>query len=138
MFVFICFVYHGDFRTFATARRCLMLVFIIVSWVPFRTGSLAELGRYLRSMLLGGFAPIEPAVLLGVTPFVVAALAIAILSLFGRRDSTGFASVYGTRSVAELERFRWGLAIPSTVILLAVSVVVLLWSGFSPFLYFQF
>jgi alginate O-acetyltransferase complex protein AlgI len=123
---------------FAVLRRVLVLVFIVLSWVPFRAGSLDAVLRYWGSMLHGPVAGLSPGELTQLSPVVAVALLIAVVSAIGRRDATGFGMVFGTRSVAELEHFRWRLAVPTTVILFAVSVIVLLWADFSPFLYFQF
>ena len=123
---------------FLTARRVLMIVFIVVSWVPFRAGSVSELGTFWRSMATGSFLEFSPGTITGFTPFLLVAMAIGIASLIGRRDHTGFGMVFGTRSSVDLSAFRWRLAVPLTVGLLLVSFVSILWSDFSPFLYFQF
>ena len=123
---------------FAVPRRVLLLVFIVLSWVPFRAGTLNDVLRYWGSMLHGPLQGLSPAELTQLSPLVAVALLIAVVSVIGRRDTTGFAAVFGTRSAAELDRFRWRLAVPIAVLLFAVSVIVLLWADFSPFLYFQF
>jgi alginate O-acetyltransferase complex protein AlgI len=122
---------------FAIIRRILVLVFLVVSWVPFRAGSVPQLLHYWKAMVAGGQG-ISSTVLTGVTPFVVLAVVVAVVSLFGPRRLTGFATVFGTRSTRDTVGMRWWLAIPATVVLFALSVVAILVTGFSPFLYFQF
>lgn len=127
-----------DSRRFLILRRALMLVFIVVSWVPFRTATTDDLGRYWASMLTGSLDGLSPIVITGLTPSVLIALAIAAVSLFGSSATTGFSTVFGTSSSLELERFRFRLAIPVAAVLFVVASLVMLWSNFSPFLYFQF
>lgn len=122
---------------FAVIRRMLVVVFLVISWVPFRAGSVPQLLSYWHSMFAGGRG-INPGVITGVTPFLVLAVVVAVVSLFGPRRLTGFATVFGTRSTRDTAGMRWWLAIPATVILFAASVVAILVTGFSPFLYFQF
>jgi len=123
---------------FAVVRRLLVFVFIVVSWVPFRANSTAELFGMWQAM----FAPTSlapgPVLLTGITPFVVIAVVIGVVSLFGSRRTTGFVRVFGATSSRDLDRMRWRLAIPVTVALFVASVAAILWSGFSPFLYYQF
>ena len=123
---------------FALVRRILMLVFIVLSWVPFRAASLGDLGSFWRAMVVGAPTGFSPAVLTGVTPFVVVAVVLGLISLVGPRSSTGFGLVFGTRSALELDKIRWKVAIPGIVVLFALSFIAILWSDFSPFLYFQF
>lgn len=127
-----------DSQRLLTVRRVLMLLFIVVSWVPFRTGTTEELGRYWSSMVTGSLDGLAPIAITGLTPAVLFALGIAVVSLIGPTRATGFGVVFGTRSTLELERFRFRLAIPVAIVLFALSSLVMLWSDFSPFLYFQF
>ncbi len=127
-----------DSQRLLIVRRVLMLLFIIISWVPFRTATTDQLGRYWSNMVTGSLDGLAPIAITGLTPAVLIALAIAVISLIGPARSTGFGAVFGTRSSLELERFRFRLAIPLGIVLFVISSLVLLWSNFSPFLYFQF
>lgn len=127
-----------DLRRFIVARRVLMLIFIVVSWVPFRTATPDALGRYWGSMFFGSLDGLAPIAITGLTPSVLIALGIALISIVGPSTSTGFSAVFGTSSSLELERFRFRRAIPIAALLFVISALVMLWSNFSPFLYFQF
>ena len=127
-----------DWQRLLLLRRVLVLVFIVVSWVPFRTGSIEDLWRYWGSMAHGSLDGLAPLAITGLTPVLLFALALGLVSLIGPASSTGFARIFGTRSSLELERFRFRLAIPVAAVLVVASSVILLWSDFSPFLYFQF
>jgi hypothetical protein len=58
--------------------------------------------------------------------------------VFGPRGTTGFVSVFGAASSRDLAGMRWGLAIPLTVVLAVLAITAILWSDFSPFLYYRF
>jgi hypothetical protein len=115
-----------------------MLIFLVVSWVPFRATSLRALENHWGAMFGGPWTGLGPTALTGITPFVALALVIAIISLFGPRDRTGFGTVFGGRSVTELGAIRWRRVVVGIVLLLGVSLWTVMWSDFSPFLYFQF
>lgn len=123
---------------FAVLRRILVLVFVVVSWVPFRAASRDELSGMWSAM----FAPASwvpgPVLLTGITPFVVLAVVVGLVSLFGPRRTTGFVAVFGASTSRDLDGMRWRIAIPVTVLLFAASIAAILWTGFSPFLYYQF
>jgi len=123
---------------FAVLRRLAMLIFLVVSWVPFRATSLRALENHWGAMFGGPWTGLGPTALTGITPFVALALVIAIISLFGPRDRTGFGTVFGGRSVTELGAIRWRRVVVGIVLLLGVSLWTVMWSDFSPFLYFQF
>jgi D-alanyl-lipoteichoic acid acyltransferase DltB (MBOAT superfamily) len=71
---------------FAVLRRLAMLIFLVVSWVPFRATSLRALENHWGAMFGGPWTGLGPTALTGITPFVALALVIAIISLFGPRD----------------------------------------------------
>ncbi|MBX3193608.1 MAG: MBOAT family O-acyltransferase [Schumannella sp.] len=123
---------------FAIARRILMVVFLVVSWVPFRAASGDELLRMWQAMFVPTSWLPGPSLLTGMTPFLMLAVVIGVVSLFGPRGTTGFAAVFGAISTRDLSGMRWRLAIPLTIGLFVVAVVAILWSDFSPFLYYQF
>jgi alginate O-acetyltransferase complex protein AlgI len=122
----------------AVVRRIMTFVFLVISWVPFRAADGTQLARMWQAMFLPhSWAP-GPALLTGITPFVVLALVIGIVSVFGPRGTTGFVSVFGAASSRDLAGMRWGLAIPLTVVLAVLAITAILWSDFSPFLYYRF
>ena len=123
---------------FTILRRCLIVVFITFSRVPFRSGSLVDAARYWGSMVAGDWGGLSPQFLTTVTPLLVIAIVIGVVSLIGSRSATGFGSVFGASSIAGIDRFRWQVAVPVSAVLLVLSAIMVLWSGFSPFLYFQF
>ena len=122
----------------AHVRRLLMVVFLVISWVPFRAGSGDELVRMWQAMFLPGSWMPGPALLTGITPFVVLAVVLAVVSLFGPRGTTGFITVFGATSSRDLGAMRWRLGMPLALIVFIVAVAAILWSDFSPFLYYQF
>jgi alginate O-acetyltransferase complex protein AlgI len=123
---------------FAVVRRILMLIFIVISWVPFRSHSGTEMLRMWRAMFTPESWLPGPALVTGLTPFVAVAVVIGVISLFGSRRTTEFVRIFGATSSRDLDGMRWRLAIPLTVVLFVVAVIAILWSNFSPFLYFQF
>lgn len=123
---------------FATLRRVGMLIFIVVSWVPFRATSGTALLAHWGAMFGDDWSGLGPIALTGLTPFVWIAIIIAIASVIGPRDTTGFATVFDGRSVTEVDRMSRTRLVLGTLVLLGVAVWIVLWSDFSPFLYFQF
>ncbi len=122
----------------AHLRRIGTFLFIVVSWVPFRAGSLTEMRSFWTSMFGGGWSGLSPATLSGVTPFVVLALAIGCLSLVGPRRLTGFETIFVPRATVEPHDLRRWIALPVSVLLFAACAMAILWSNFSPFLYYRF
>ena len=123
---------------FAIVRRIVVLLFIVISWVPFRAGSFTQLTQMWGAMFSPTLIGPGPVLLTGITPFVMLAMVVGVVSLFGSRRTSGFVRVFGATSSRDLDGMRWTLAIPLTVILFAASIVAILWAGFSPFLYYQF
>lgn len=123
---------------FATIRRLGMLLFIVVSWVPFRAPTMLALDNHWGAMFTGPWTGLSPTALTGMTPFVWLALLIALISVIGPRDTTGFATVFGGRAVAELPGISMRRLVIGTVLVLGVALWTVMWSDFSPFLYFQF
>ena len=120
-------------------RRALMIVFVVVSWVPFRSPTLGHAVRIWRAMVTGGAGAPSPEVLITLTPWSLVALGIGLLVFLGPRDRTGFQLIYGghtgrTGRVA----FRYPRAAITAPLLLVLAVISVLWLDFSPFLYFQF
>jgi alginate O-acetyltransferase complex protein AlgI len=120
-------------------RRAIMIIFIVVSWVPFRSPTLGQAVDIWQAMVAGGTGAPSPEVLITVTPWTVVALGIGLLVFVGPRDRTGFQLVHGGRGgYGGRAGFRYPRAAITTPLLLVLAVVSVFWLDFSPFLYFQF
>jgi alginate O-acetyltransferase complex protein AlgI len=122
-------------------RRALMVVFVVVSWVPFRAPTLGHAVALWKAMFTGVFtgrggAP-SPSVLITLTPWTLVALGVGLLVFVGPRQVTGFQLVHGGGAPSR-PAFRCSLAAVTVPMLLVVAVISVLWLDFSPFLYFQF
>jgi alginate O-acetyltransferase complex protein AlgI len=120
----------------AAFRRAAMFVFIVISWVPFRSPTLGHAVDIWRAMVSGTAGAPSPEVLITLTPWTLVALGIGLLTFVGPRDVTGFQWVHGGH--ADRIGFRYSMAAITAPLLLALAVVSVLWLDFSPFLYFQF
>lgn len=127
-----------DSERFPVIRRALIFVFIVASWVPFRAGSIDEVWTFWGAMFVPQSLLPGPALASGITPFLVVAVTLGIVSLFGPRRLTGFATVFGGRAVSEIPSLRWPVLTPAAAGLAVIAFAAVLWSDFSPFLYFQF
>jgi alginate O-acetyltransferase complex protein AlgI len=120
-------------------RRTAMVVFIVISWVPFRSPTLGHAVDIWRSMVTGGLGAPSPEVLITLTPWTGLALLVGLSSFVGPRDITGFQQVHGDYVRFDRRtRFRLQRAVLTAPLLLSVAVISVLWLDFSPFLYFQF
>jgi len=117
-------------------RRAVMVVFVIVSWVPFRSPTLTHAVQMWTAMFAGRRGAPSPEVLITLTPWNLVALGIGLLVFVGPRKITGFQLIHG--GYTERVAFRYPLAAVTAPVLLAVAVIAVLWLDFSPFLYFQF
>jgi hypothetical protein len=113
-----------------------MIVFVVVSWVPFRSPTLGHAVEIWQAMVTGGFGAPSPEVLITLTPWTLLALGLGLLVFLGPRDVTGFQLVH-FRQAGRTE-FRYPIAAITAPLLLALAVISVLWLDFSPFLYFQF
>jgi alginate O-acetyltransferase complex protein AlgI len=127
-----------DWTGWAIARRAAMFVFIVISWVPFRAPNSTALQSFWTSMFAGEWRDLPPYLITDMTGIILFAAAMGIVSLFGPRANTGFGALFGASNVGEIESFRWRRAIPLIGVTGAATVLMVLWSGYSPFLYFQF
>jgi len=123
-------------------RRGFMILFVVVSWVPFRSPTLTHAVDLWRAMATGNLAAPSPEVLITLTPWTLLSLGIGVLVFLGPRDLTGFQLVHGGHPGRTGHRdrvnFRYPLAAVTAPLLLMVAVVAVFWLNFSPFLYFQF
>jgi alginate O-acetyltransferase complex protein AlgI len=118
-------------------RRALMVGFVVVSWVPFRSPTLGHAVDIWRAMVSGGGGAPSPEVLITLTPWTLVALGIGLLAFAGPRDLTGFQLVHGGGPARRIS-FRYPRAAVTAPLLLAAAVTSVMWLDFSPFLYFQF
>jgi alginate O-acetyltransferase complex protein AlgI len=125
-----------DSKSRPAVRRAVMFVFIVVSWVPFRSPTLGHAVDIWQAMIVGGPGAPSPEVLITLTPWTLTAIGIGLLVFIGPRDVTGFQLVHGGH--AGRTGFRYPLAVITAPLLLTVAVISVLWLDFSPFLYFQF
>ena len=123
-------------RSHPGLRRAVMIAFVLVSWVPFRSATLGHAVDVWSAMVTGGLGAPSPEVLITLTPWTVLALGIGLLVFLGPRDVTGFQLVHGGH--AGRTAFRYPMAAITAPLLLALAVISVLWLDFSPFLYFQF
>jgi alginate O-acetyltransferase complex protein AlgI len=119
-----------------TLRRGAMVLFIVVSWVPFRSPTLGHAVDIWQAMVSGRIGAPAPEVLITLTPWTLIALGTGLLVFVGPRDITGFQWVHGGHT-NQID-FRYLRAAITAPVLLALAVISVLWLGFSPFLYFQF
>jgi len=119
-------------------RRGGMAVFIVVSWVPFHQPHLEDALGQWRQLASFRFEALPPGLVLALTPLVVAALLVGLTTFlvpFGRL--TGFRWAMGLRR-GPTDRVRPIVAGLVTPVLLLVSMIMVTWQEFSPFLYFAF
>jgi alginate O-acetyltransferase complex protein AlgI len=120
----------------AALRRIAMILFVVVSWVPFRSPTLGHAVDIWQAMATGGLGAPSPEVLITLTPWTLVALGVGLLVFVGPHDITGFQLVHGGH-VGRVD-FRYPRAAITAPLLLTVAIVSVLWLDFSPFLYFQF
>jgi len=119
-------------------RRAVMAVFIVVTWVPFRSPDMDTTLNIWRAMATGPWALPDPAVLVVMTPLALAALAVGLATFF--LPDRGAPRVFDrlVLTSGDPEAIRIPMAIIVGSVTLVVGVIMVLWGSFSPFLYFQF
>jgi alginate O-acetyltransferase complex protein AlgI len=122
-----------DDESFRGARRSAMALFVVLSWVPFRSADVSQTLHLWQAMTSWQPGAPAPSVLVTLTPWTLTALGVGLLAFVGPRDRTGFEFVHGLR----LE-FRLPRALVTAPLLLVIALISVLWLDFSPFLYFQF
>jgi alginate O-acetyltransferase complex protein AlgI len=125
-------------RRLVVLRRALTFALIVVLWVPFRATTMTQAVDIWQGMFTGGFGGLPPEVLITLTPFPLIAMAIALIVVVGPSSRTTFQWVFGAVSTLSLNRFRFGFALATVPVLMTAAVIAILWTDFSPFLYFQF
>ena len=118
-------------------RRVIMGVFIVFSWVAFRSATVDETTQIWTSMFtwVGG-AP-DPTVMLALTPITLVGLALGLVMFLlpGRTAWRCFDRIAGDPAVTAGRPVVTALVGLTALIL---GVMFAMWSSFSPFLYFQF
>jgi len=124
-------------------RRIGTFVFVVFSWVPFRAQGFGTTVSMWRAMVEGPLGSATPTVLVNLTLFTVVAMAIAFVSIFGSSKTRVFGSVFGKADFGALRPWedKQTLVVRAAIlspILLIGTLAMVMWSNFSPFLYFQF
>ncbi|MEZ5184659.1 MAG: MBOAT family O-acyltransferase [Candidatus Nanopelagicales bacterium] len=122
---------------FVALRRALMALFIIVTWVPFRSPTMTQTVELWKAMVVGQWSWPGPALLVALTPLTLAALAVGVLIFF--LPDAGPRRIFDRiiqRGDTQQINVRVTVAIGTAALI--VGVIMALWGSFSPFLYFQF
>ncbi|MEQ7129295.1 MBOAT family O-acyltransferase [Actinopolymorpha sp. B11F2] len=120
-----------------TVRRVALALFVIFSWVVFRSPSLDAATDVWGAMLSGDLRGLPPGVLVVMGPWQWCALSVGLAAFIGPWQRTWFQTLFGIEaSTTGIVRGR--LAVAATPALLLAAVVAVIWLDFSPFLYFQF
>ena len=119
-------------------RRGILALFVVLSWVPFRSRDMGQALDVWRAMISWHPAPMPPAVLVAITPITVAAILVGLLEFLGPGTTTGFRTLFGATGGAAAGRFHARRGALLAPVLMIVSITLVLWLDFSPFLYFQF
>lgn len=127
-----------DVTGFRWLRRAVMGLFIVVTWVPFRSPDMATTLDIWQAMASGPWALPDPTVLVVITPLFVAALVVGLATFF--LPDSGPPRVFDRLVLTDgnPEALRMPVAILVGAATLILGVVMVLWGSFSPFLYFQF
>ena len=115
------------------ARRIGMVVFILMSWVPFRSTTMGQATDIWSAMIRGGWGPVRPEVLVTLSPWVLAALLLGCSTFLLPKVGTGYERVVGSVTAV-----RPVVALAITVTALPLAILAVVWIDFSPFLYFRF
>ena len=118
-------------------RRALMAIFIIVTWVPFRSTTMTQTVDMWTAMVTGDWSMPSPALLVALTPLNVAALGVGVLIFF--LPDAGPRRIFD-RLVqrGDTQQINVRVAVVVGALALLGGVIMALWGSFSPFLYFQF
>ncbi len=122
---------------FIFARRLFMVMFILITWVPFRSETLSEAIAIWSSMFFGNALSIPPSVLVTFNPLSILAIALGASTFLFKRNS--FERVHDflvlNKGDKSLNLFRAKMLAGVTT---PLGIVLALSSSYSPFLYFQF
>lgn len=117
-------------------RRGFMVLFILVSWVPFRIVDLDQIWTIWKLLFAGDFGGLSPIALFALHPLAISALCVGALA---------FASPQRIRNrtfdhivLHENREIRPVLTVVVGFVALILGVIFSLNSAFSPFLYYQF
>jgi len=118
-------------------RRITAALFIVFTWVAFRSPTMNEALGVWRGMVQPDFGWPTPSVMLTLTPLVIVCLVIGVLgfAIPGRSSQRFFDHLVLAGQENVLRRPR---ALVLGAVSLALGVIFSMWTSFSPFLYFQF
>lgn len=120
---------------FRLIRRTVLVLFLIVSWVPFSSPSLTQAVDQWKLMASFSFDALPPGVILALTPLVLGALVVGCSSfVFPLGKETGFRLIMQDSA----GKFKMRAALVLSPLLLIVCVSMVTFEQFSPFLYFAF
>ena len=108
------------------------IALVLLGWVFFRSPDLAYAVGFLRALLRPGLA-LPPEVAMVLDPLVLAALVFGCLSVLIPAEWVTGRQVENPRPA-----FNRALRVGLATVVLPVSILMVVASGFSPFLYFQF
>lgn len=119
-------------------RRALMAVFIVFSWVPFRSPTMDVTWDFWGAMLGAPWTLPAPSILVAITPVALLALIVGAASFLV--SDRGAPRIFDRLVLVDADpqqvRIRAAIMVGSVALILGVTMV--LWGSFSPFLYFQF
>lgn len=122
---------------YVALRRLAMALFIIVTWIPFRSPTMTQTVEMWKALVLGDWAWPQPSVLVTLTPISILALLVGVLIfLLPDRGARRIFDRLVLDPATQAVRLR--VAVPLGLVALLIGVIMAVWGSFSPFLYFQF
>lgn len=125
-----------DYQGALVARRAVMVLVLVVSWVPFRSATMTQTLEVWRAMLAGTWTWPEPSFLVLLTPITVGAMVLGMLVFL--LPDRGRPRVFDRLVLDPAGDLQVGRALVIGPAALLIGCMMSLWSSFSPFLYFQF
>jgi len=120
----------------SSVRRVWMFVFIVFSWVPFRSTTTDQMNNMWRAMLFNNHLSLDPVVTAALTPMVWLALGLGAIA-FVLPQAVG-KRLFDRVVLRTDGTFRRVIGPFAGLVALSLGVLFALWSSFSPFLYYQF
>jgi alginate O-acetyltransferase complex protein AlgI len=121
---------------FNVIRRAWMILFIVFSWVPFRSTDTDAMMNMWSAMLSATGESMNPDVTAALTPISVAAIALGLVGFLIPQRMGSRLHDYVVLRADGAPRLQ--IALPLGFACLLIGVMLSLWSSFSPFLYYQF
>ncbi|MEY2635202.1 MAG: hypothetical protein RIS75_1142 [Actinomycetota bacterium] len=121
---------------FNVIRRAWMILFIVFSWVPFRSTDTDAMMNMWSAMVQTTGDSMNPDVTAALTPISIAAITVGLIGfLIPQRMGSRLHDFVVLRADGAP---RLQIALPLGFACLLIGVMLSLWSSFSPFLYYQF